>query len=182
MKNKEISEWTGEWYVLLQFFVLKRYNIQLILVQILLTSMLIFVLNKTLLDFHNSSVNVIIAGIWTYNIDTNLKNIKRELKNNFFSSFLGCSSPWRLCKAAVSGQVEREITHLWARERETSMNSASIVNYRLPFFLIFNINISLRFVWIYSKKKKIWESTGDDQFWFVIYEFHYIWFYIIYNL
>lgn len=65
----------------------ERNNIQLILVQILLTSMLIFVLNKTLLDFYNSSVIVIINGIGSYDFDRNKKNIKREFMNNMILSF-----------------------------------------------------------------------------------------------
>lgn len=56
-------------------------------VKILLTSMLIFVLNKILLDFYNSSVIVIINGIGSYDFDKNLKNIKREFKNNMILSF-----------------------------------------------------------------------------------------------
>lgn len=65
----------------------ERNNIQLILVQILLTSMLIFVLNKTLLDFYNSSVIVIINGIGSYDFDRNKNNIKREFMNNMILSF-----------------------------------------------------------------------------------------------
>lgn len=49
--------------------------------------MLIFVLNKILLDFYNSSVIVIINGIGSYDFDKNLKNIKREFENNMILSF-----------------------------------------------------------------------------------------------
>lgn len=49
--------------------------------------MLIFVLNKILLDFYNSSVIVIISGIGSYDFDKNLKNIKREFKNKMILSF-----------------------------------------------------------------------------------------------
>lgn len=56
-------------------------------VKILLILMLIFVLNKILFDFYNSLVIVIINGIGFYDFDKNLKNIKREFKNNMILFF-----------------------------------------------------------------------------------------------
>lgn len=55
-----------------------------------------------------------------------MRKILRIQKINLLLSFQGCPSPWGLCKTTVSGQVEREVTHLRAREGETSMASANI--------------------------------------------------------